>query len=1340
MKNTLTRKLFPAPGLRTPASAVALAALLVTGLTASAPAANSVWNGGTDGNFNTAGNWTPSGVPAAGATLEFPAGVTQVSVTNNLTGTKSYGGFTFDAGAPSYTLNGNSVTITLAGNGVTNNSSGLQTVNLLLRVYNGAASGVTYFNAASGPLTLGGGFNTGSTGVGWIVTKGTGGVTINGGIPASCGVSNVLGTLTMAPPGAFTTANAYTNNTVITGGTVKLGGPNVIPSGAGMGNVVLQPASGTATLDAGGQTNTVNGLASSGAGASLVDNSGGAGLLTVGAANVSSAYSGAIKNTSGTLALTKIGTGTLTLNGTNTYTGNTTISAGTLALGASASFAGSAVNLAAGATLDVSAQAGYVWGGSAGLTASGTGTVTGGTAATINGGTTVNLGTVPVTLNYTPTAFFGDGAHPALYVAAGNLTLNGPVTVNNNGASPLSVGTYTLIAQNGGSLGGSPTLSAVGGNGLVTGTAGGLLASGGNLFLVVTSTSPLTTSVTLARHPGTGAATTYGDALSFDVTVSPASATGTVLLKNDAGLVFGSGTLSAGACTISPAANALPAGTFTNLAAYYGGDINYAASVSTALSPAQTVAQLALTVSGVTVNDKIYDGTTLAFLNGTLTGVLSGDTVTFGTGTFAGAGPGTGLTVTAATTLGGASAPNYTLSSAPTGLTGNIYAAGVWTGLADGTEWNTAGNWTNNLIPAGTNVTADLSALGVTAGSSVSLGSPVLVGNLVFGNVAGDVSGIVLTNGGAATNVLTLAGTAPTITVNGLDTGATAVLGAAVAGSAGLNVAGAGTLDLAVANTYTGATTIGAGTLLLTGTGSLGSGNYAGPITNNGTFQYSSAGVQTLSGTISGTGMVTSTAGTLTLSASNTYSGGTTLSGGIIIAATNNALGTNMLTIGSSAQRLGIAGGVTLANPITINAASPGTGNAAINGADAGTSVINGPVTINGGSVHFGNNSGGTMIVNGPVTAAVPVGVRKGTVYLNGGGSYTSLQLDQDYLELGAGNGISTQAVVFVAYTASRTGIVYLNGFNQTLAGLTGPAAGSVAEVISSGTNAATLTLNTSGYNGYGGTIAGTNLSLVVTGTGGQTLSGNNPYGGSTTVSGGTLALSGSGAITNTPSISIASGAIFDVSGLGAWTLGAGQVLGGAGTVNGSMTVTGTVSPGTNISTLTFNNNLTLAGTNLMKITKQGGLTNDVLAVSGALTFGGTLQVVLTGSSPLAVNDTFALYRLGSPAAGTFTSVVLPAGYTWDTSLLATAGTIRVASLGAGPVIGGSAVTGGNFAMTGSGGTPGGTYYVLGTTNLSAPIVWQPVLTNTFDGGGNFSNAIPVDPAVPQVFYQLQLP
>ena len=102
---------------------------------------------------------------------------------------------------------------------------------------------------------------------------------------------------------------------------------NYVLRGAPMGSAVADPRlQSTGTLDVAGRTDTINGLS----GAGTVDNSTGSGALTVGDNNQSSTFSGAIKNTSGSLALTKTGTGTLTLSGANTYDASTTISAGVI--------------------------------------------------------------------------------------------------------------------------------------------------------------------------------------------------------------------------------------------------------------------------------------------------------------------------------------------------------------------------------------------------------------------------------------------------------------------------------------------------------------------------------------------------------------------------------------------------------------------------------------------------------------------------------------------------------------------------------------------------------------------------------------------------------------------------------------------------------------------------------------------------------------------------------------------------------------------------------------------------------------------------------------------------
>jgi len=101
---------------------------------------------------------------------------------------------------------------------------------------------------------------------------------------------------------------------------------------------------------------------------------------------------------------------------------------------------------------------------------------------------------------------------------------------------------------------------------------------------------PLTaTTTTLTRSSGTVTPSTYGDSLSFDVTLDPVTATGTVELYDGgtSGTLIGTGELLGGACTITT--TALAVGTHDNIVALYIGDTTHAASTSAALSPAQVV-------------------------------------------------------------------------------------------------------------------------------------------------------------------------------------------------------------------------------------------------------------------------------------------------------------------------------------------------------------------------------------------------------------------------------------------------------------------------------------------------------------------------------------------------------------------------------------------------------------------------------------------------------------------------------------------------------------------------------------------------------------------------------
>jgi uncharacterized protein with beta-barrel porin domain len=213
-----------------------------------------------------------------------------------------------------------------------------------------------------------------------------------------------------------------------------------------------------------------------------------------------------------------------------------------------------------------------------------------------------------------------------------------------------------------------------------------------------------------------------------------------------------------------------------------------------------------------------------------------------------------------------------------------------------------------------------------------------------------------------------------------------------------------------------------------------------------------------------------------------------------------------------------------------------------------------------------------------------------------------------------------------------------------------------------------------------------------------------------------------------------------------AMTLASGKKISGCGSVNGNFTVGGNamLAPGTNsIGTLTFGNALTLASgcTNLFEISKSP-LTNDVARVLGTLTCGGTLVVTNIGASALAAGDSFVLFNAAG-YSGAFANLILPplpVGLAWNTNALYTAGTVSVV-ITARPAIGSIVISGNSLVFSGTGGVGNANYYLLGTTNLAAPLTnWPRLLTNQFDAAGNFNFTNGLDTSAPQNFYLLQVP
>jgi autotransporter-associated beta strand protein len=163
--------------------------------------------------------------------------------------------------------------------------------------------------------------------------------------------------------------------------------------------------------------------------------------VTIGQSLLHSAISGDSATDGG---LTKNGTGILTLSGSNSYTGNTTVNAGTLALGSAGSIANSrSLIIAGGALFDASAAGSYTLGTAKTLSGSGTlngtitiqGTITPGVAGTFG---TLTFSNPPVfngALLMKVNRNNGTPLNDQISLPGSGLTYGGTLTVNNFGAA-----------------------------------------------------------------------------------------------------------------------------------------------------------------------------------------------------------------------------------------------------------------------------------------------------------------------------------------------------------------------------------------------------------------------------------------------------------------------------------------------------------------------------------------------------------------------------------------------------------------------------------------------------------------------------------------------------------------------------------------------------------------------------------------------------------------------------------------------------------------------------------------------------------------------------------------
>ncbi|WP_277344301.1 Ig-like domain-containing protein, partial [Metapseudomonas otitidis] len=735
----------------------------------------------------------------------------------------------------------------------------------------------------------------------------------------------------------------------------------------------------------------------------------------------------------GSGALTKAGAGNLTLSGSgNTFSGATTISAGTLTVsGGDALASNTSVSVAAGATLALAGDeafgnlsgAGSVTLGSFNLTSnqtldttfSGNISGTGGMIFTQSGAATYSTtltGTNTYTgntllLNYGWLKLDGNASMADTNAVRVNgnsvLTLLSDQTLgslaSNNANASIQLGSYTLTA------GGDNTSTSV--SGVVSGTgslvkqgSGTLTLSGSNSYGGTTTVSGGTLSIAGDGNLGTGTlnlasgtvldvtgATTIDNAIvlagnssignSNAVTLSGAISGAFDLTKTGSGTLSLSGSNSYGATYVS--AGTLSIDNDGNLGS---GAVNLAAGTTLALTGANIIDNAIVLGGNASVSTSAA---------ATLSGVISG-----------------------AFTLTKAGASTLTLSGS------NTYGA--------------------TTVSAGT----------LSVASDGNLGS----GTLTLG--AGTT--LAVTSAATLDNAIALSGSA---TVN---TGADTTLSGVISGSNNLTKTGASTLTLTGNNTYSGSTTISAGTLSIASDSNLGTGTLnlvngtTLQITGNTTLDNALAltglvtvnagAAATLSGVISGTGSLTKTGtSNLTLSGSNTNTGTTTVAAGILVVDGSTASAT---TVASGAT---LAGSGALGGDVTVQSG----GTLAPGGAGVATLTVNGNLTLASGSTLALDINGATagtgydrVVVNGTVdvsgaTLAVTHGYAAGS-----GDSYTVIVNDAADAVTGTFSGVSEGGTFNAAGNGTQLTTSYIGGSGNDLS-LTAPIAPTVTSV-SSGT------------------------------------------------------------------------------------------------------------------------------------------------------------------------------------------------------------------------------------------------------------------------------------------------